>query len=83
MDRLVAPRRERPISLQLPSITKASDLIAATGTIATAVADGEITPGEASALSAVVAHVGKVIELADISARLDAIAATITPKAAT
>jgi hypothetical protein len=47
MDRLCPPRRERTISLAMPSIKSASDLIMAAAALTDATAAGDITPGEA------------------------------------
>jgi hypothetical protein len=70
LDRLVAPRRERQISLAMPKITAAADLIAAASAIADAATSGEITPGEAASLSSLVANTAKAIETAEIVERL-------------
>ena len=50
MERLLPPRRERPISIDMPKISVASDLIEASSALMQAVADGELVPGEAAAL---------------------------------
>lgn len=70
LDRLIAPRKERPVSFALPRIETAADIVSATNAIAAAVASGELTPGEAANLSSLVAHVGKAIELTELEARL-------------
>jgi hypothetical protein len=62
MERLCPPRRDRPVSLAMPKINVASDLIAAASAVAEAAADGEITPGEAASLSALVANTAKAVE---------------------
>jgi Family of unknown function (DUF5681) len=51
MERLIAPRRERPVSVELPSIAEPKDLIAASSAILKAVAAEEVTPSEAASLS--------------------------------
>ena len=51
MDRLLPVRRERSVSLDLPKINVASDLIAAAAALTDATAAGDITPGEAASLS--------------------------------
>jgi hypothetical protein len=43
LERLCPPRRERPVSLAMPKISAASDLIAAAAALTDAAASGEIT----------------------------------------
>jgi hypothetical protein len=74
LDRLIAPRRDRPVSLAMPKINSAADLIAAAAALTDAVAQGEITPGEAASLSVLVGNTAKAVEtfeLADRLARLE------------
>jgi hypothetical protein len=54
LDRIIAPRRERPIQLAVPPIRSASDIAAAMGAIVKAAAQGTITPDEAFKLSQMV-----------------------------
>jgi hypothetical protein len=70
LDRLVPPRRERPVTFPLPEIKRAADIIDATSALASAVATGELVPGEAAALSTLLGNVAKAVELADIEDRL-------------
>src|SRR5260370_8199808 len=44
LDRIIAPRRERPIQLAVPPIRSASDIAAALGATVKAAAQGTITP---------------------------------------
>jgi hypothetical protein len=73
MERLCPPRRERTISLAMPSIKSASDLIMAAAALADATAAGDITPSEAASLSTLVGNVAKAIETVEIVARLERI----------
>jgi hypothetical protein len=73
MDRLCPPRRERTISLAMPSIKSASDLIMAAAALTDATAAGDITPSEAASLSTLVGNVAKAIETVEIVARLERI----------
>jgi hypothetical protein len=70
MDRLGPPRRERPVSVAMPKINAASDLIAAASALTDAVAQGEITPGEAASLSQLVGNVAKAVETFELAARM-------------
>ena len=47
LDRIVPPRRDRPVHFALPPLNSADDAGKAIAAIATAVASGELTPTEA------------------------------------
>jgi Family of unknown function (DUF5681) len=70
LDRLIAPRKDRPVSLTMPKIKSADDLIAAAKALTNATAAGDITPYEAASLSTLVGNVAKAIETVEIGARL-------------
>ena len=73
MDRLCPPRKDRILSFQIPRIETADDAAKATGAMLQAVADGEITPGEAAEFGKLVmAHV-EAIKATDFEKRLAAI----------
>jgi hypothetical protein len=73
MDRLCLPRRERTISLAMPSIKSAADLITAAAALTDATAAGDITASEAASLSTLVGNVAEAIETVEIVARLERI----------
>ena len=54
LDRLVPPRRDRPVNFTLPAMNSADDAGRAISAITAAVASGELTPNEAAELSRVV-----------------------------
>ena len=70
LDRAAPPRRDRHIPFELPPMEKAADAVKAAAAIAQAVADGELTPSEASELSDFVANYTKALEISDLEARL-------------
>ena len=70
LDRLIAPRKERPVSFALPKIQTAADVVAATNAIAEAVASGELMPTEAASMSTLVGNAAKAIELHELEARI-------------
>ena len=70
LDRLVAPRRDRPVEIALPKIVAASDLAAAASAIVEAIAEGAVTPSEAAALSTAVSGVAKAVETYELADRL-------------
>jgi len=51
LDRVLGPRRGRPVALALPPIDSAADLVGAMAAVAAAAGSGAITPDEALALS--------------------------------
>ncbi len=50
LDRIIPPRRERPVRFKMPVLQSSADAVAAMAAIAAAVAQGHLTPGEASEL---------------------------------
>ena len=77
MDRIIAPRRERPVKFALPQVRTPADLVAANDALAQAVAAGELAPSEAAALGQLLSGIGKAIELVEIEKRMAAIEAHI------
>lgn len=67
MDRLVAPLREERLNFELPRIESAADCVVAQSALVAAVAAGELTPGQAQALSSLVDGLRKSYETADLS----------------
>lgn len=70
LDRIAPARRDNLISLELPKIESAADAVAAQSAILSAVANGEITPGEATEVSKLIDGFVKTIELTEIDERL-------------
>jgi Family of unknown function (DUF5681) len=54
LERLVPPRKDRPISLDLPAIKSADDAANAIGAVLAAVGEGRITPSEAGEVMALI-----------------------------
>jgi hypothetical protein len=75
IERILPPRRERPVSFKLPDLTSASDASKAMAAITVAVADGELTPAEAAELSRLVECFVKAIEATEFERRLLALEA--------
>ena len=73
LERIVPPRKDSPIMVELPPIQSAADIPQAMGAILASVAAGELTPTEAQAVAGLVEIHRKSLETADLSARLDAI----------
>lgn len=75
LDRLLPPRKDRPISFDMPPIETTDDLPRATGAIVAAVAAGELTPGEAAELSKRLDVHVRAIEATELHRRLAALEA--------
>jgi len=70
LERLLPPRRDRPINIALPKVEEVEDLPKAMGAILEAVAHGEITPGEGQTLTAILEGYRKGLETTDLEARV-------------
>jgi hypothetical protein len=63
----------RPISLQLPAIDTAADIVKALGVVAGAVGEGEITAEEGAALASVLETKRRAVETAELEQRITAL----------
>jgi len=81
MDRFLPPRKDRHVCFELPKMEKASDAVAASASIVTAVAQGELTPGEAGDLIKIVESYARVLQTADIEARLEQLESAVAGRA--
>jgi len=70
LDRIVAPRRERPVPFAWPPIAGAADIPAAMTAVAAGVAEGTLSPGEAFALSQVIDTFIRALEAGEFERRL-------------
>ena len=69
--RIWPARKGRPIALTLPPIKSAADVVTALGAVADAVAAGDITPDEGSAVANVLETKRRSIETADLERRIE------------
>ena len=70
LDRIVPPRRDRPVRFAMPALNSTEDAAKAVGAITVAVARGELTPSEAGELSRVIEAYVRAIETSEIERRL-------------
>ena len=70
LDRIVPPRRDRPVHFTIPALNSADDASKAMAAVTVAVACGELTPTEAAELSRVIETYVKAIETSEIERRL-------------
>ena len=73
LDRVAPPRKEATIKVALPPIQSPADAPAVAARLIEAVAAGEIAPGEAQSLAALLESYRRQSELADIETRLRAL----------
>jgi hypothetical protein len=73
LSRIWPVRKGRPVSLDLPAIKTAADVVAAVGLVADAVGAGTITPDEGQAISAVLETKRRAIETVELEARVAAL----------
>jgi hypothetical protein len=70
LDRLIPPRRDRPVNFSLPKLVTAADAVKATSAILEAVSCGELTPSEAGELSKLVDSFRSALTTAELEERL-------------
>jgi hypothetical protein len=70
LDRLLPPRRGRPVRLELPPVESLNDVVAAHAAIINAMGEGELTPEEAATVAGVLEAKRKAIEITQLEARL-------------
>jgi hypothetical protein len=75
LERIAPPIRERPVSIDLPDIGTAAGIAEAQAAILQAAADGNLLPGEASALSAITEARRKALETEELERRIAALEA--------
>src|SRR5262245_12447988 len=72
LERLLPPRRDRPIAFDLPIIS-VSDALNASSAVLTACAAGTLSPGEAAEVMGLISTHVRMLEMTDIEARLTAL----------
>jgi hypothetical protein len=70
LERIVPPRRDRPIRLPLGEVRTLADLSSVQAEVITALAHGELTPDEAAKVADVVEKLGAAWERRDLELRI-------------
>jgi Family of unknown function (DUF5681) len=70
IERILPTRKDRPVAFEMSRIETVADSVKAAAAIASAVADGQLTPMEAAELSKVVDGYTRAVETADLAERL-------------
>jgi Family of unknown function (DUF5681) len=73
VERMMPPRRERPVPLPLPRIETDADARRASADVIEALAEGEVTPKEAEQLLRTIAGAAVILQSSEIVARLSRI----------
>ena len=73
MERLIPVRKDRSVSFALPEIKGANDGAKAMAGVLRALADGDITPGEAHSVAGVIETYRKTLETAEFENRIAAL----------
>lgn len=73
LERLVPPRKDRPLLFDLPPIASPQDHPAVLIAVIEAMAGGDLTPAEATAFSAIMEQHRRAVETSDIVKRLEAL----------
>ena len=73
IERIAPARKDSPVSFTLPPVADAKDAGELAKSVLAAVADGELTPTEGSAVMALVDGLRRTLELTEIEARLTAL----------
>ena len=70
IERLIPPRKDRPISFELPPLKTTQDASVAMLKILEGVAKGELTPCEASEISKIIENYAETVRLTDLEQRI-------------
>ncbi len=73
LERLVPPRKDSPITIELPPITSAADVVSASAAVLSAVGAGEISPDEAGRVMALLTAHKNIVETGDLERRIAAL----------
>ena len=73
LDRIAPARKDAPISISLPPVASAADAVVASSALLDAVAAGEVTPGEAGPVMALLVSHKAIVEAGDLEARISAL----------
>ena len=71
MERLLPPRKDRPVQLDLPPIETVGQISLAMAAVSRAISEGEITPGEGETVVNILALQKDVMATAELERRLE------------
>jgi hypothetical protein len=70
LERICPPRKDRPVTFTLPSLESGTDAKNAVAALVKAVAQGDLTPGEASEMARLLDSFTRVLEVTEFEDRL-------------
>jgi hypothetical protein len=70
LERIIPPRKDRPVNFDMPEIKAPSDALVAATAIMRAVAGGDLTPSEAAELGKTIDSFARIAEIADLAERV-------------
>jgi hypothetical protein len=70
LDRILPPRKDRPVAFVLPAVAGPNDAAAAMSSILDAVSSGEITPGEGAEVAKLIDSYVRAVEATEMNDRL-------------
>ena len=73
LDRIVAPRRDRPLAFDLPPLERAEDAARAMGAITAAIASGDLTISEGAEIAKIIETFVHALESTELERRLRAV----------
>ena len=73
LERIVPPRRDVPVTFDLPPMQSAADAAKAAGAVLDAVAGGDLTPQEGAHIMALVETFRRTLETTELEARIAAL----------
>jgi hypothetical protein len=73
LERIAPPRRDAPVTFDLPPMQSAADAAKAAGAVLGAVADGDLTPTEGAHIMALVETYRRTLETTELEARVAAL----------
>ncbi len=75
LERIAPPRKDAPVTFDLPSMQSAGDAAKAAGAVLEAVAEGDLTPTEGAHVMGLVGAYRRTLEATELEARLAALEA--------
>ena len=78
LERIAPPRRDAPVTFDLPPMETARDAAKAAGAVLGAVANGDLTPTEGAHIMGLVETYRRTLETTELEARLAALEAVRT-----
>lgn len=73
LERLVPPRKDAPVTIDLPKIESASDVVDASAAVLAAVGAGDVTPDEAGRVMTLLTAHRNIIEVGELERRIAAL----------